>query len=235
MRCSVNATSGSPTPSPRRPAWVSLPAEPGSVDTSLAREPPALPTSAPSGSRTALSLPCRLRLLLPCCSRHPTVRSPYSLARISLPTLLRRIFLPLVPGMPRRSALLPQASPASGKRQSLDPKVSAFLVHPANCSIYSSLSLFGPSPANGGCRVGGGAHLSGLASVRRSNPVCSFPAPGFHKSMLSIEPGKGSMQQDLPVPFRHITSSQAAFSSHSTAISYGAVTRAAGRSSDPVD
>jgi hypothetical protein len=141
------------TPSPRHPASISLPAGPGSVDTSHAREPPALPTSAPSGSRTAHSLPYRPRRLLPGCPRHALVQSAYSLARKSLPTLvstgstrrLRRIFLRLVPGMSRRSALLPQASPASGKRQSLYPKVSAFLVHPANCSSYSSLSLFGPS------------------------------------------------------------------------------------------
>jgi hypothetical protein len=37
------------------------------------------------------------------------------------------------------------------------------------------------------CRVGEGAQYSELASIRRSNPACRFPALGFHKSTLSAQ------------------------------------------------
>jgi catechol 2,3-dioxygenase-like lactoylglutathione lyase family enzyme len=36
------------------------------------------------------------------------------------------------------------------------------------------------------CRVGGGAPDKGLASVRRSNWTCSFPASSFHESPCAV-------------------------------------------------
>src|SRR5271157_2572720 len=99
MRCSVNATSVFPAASPLHPASVSLPALRGLADTSRFQEPPALPTSALSGSPTGLSLPSHLFRLLLYCSLLASAQSAGSPFRTLPPTLPRRIFRCLVPGM----------------------------------------------------------------------------------------------------------------------------------------
>ena len=49
------------------------------------------------------------------------------------------------------------------------------------------------------CRVGGGAPLPGLASVRRSNPACRFPALGFHKGASNLNAAPQPVQCGRPV------------------------------------
>jgi len=137
--------SGCPTALPHPPASVFLPASQGWADTSHFRELRALPTNALSGSRASPSLSCRLFLPLLYCSLLALVRSACSRVKTPLPSPFRRIFHGLVLGTARRSELRPQASPVALVRQSLYPRISAFLVHSSICSLYSSFSLFSPS------------------------------------------------------------------------------------------
>jgi len=78
------------------------------------------------------------------------------------------------------------------------------------------------------CRVGGGAHLSGWPPSPLK-PVCGFPAPAFTKACLALSQGRDQCNK-ITSPISPYNFVLAAFSSHSTAISYGAVTTAAGRS-----
>ena len=140
------ALSVSPTASPLRPASVSLPASRGLADTSRFREPPALPTSALSGSPQVFH-------------RHPVYPrcSPvalYSLQRSPQVLSFKHCFphchvgFSLVSCRGRLGPLLqlPQASPASLAQQSPYPQVSAFLVRPSNCSTVLILLDVRPFP-----------------------------------------------------------------------------------------
>jgi hypothetical protein len=138
MRCSVNATSGCPTALPLRLASVSLPAGLGLADTSHFRVPRALPTNALSGILAGLSRSSRLPLPLPYCSLLALARQTGSLSQTPFPTPFRRIFHRLALGTARHSEPRPQASPVALVHQSPYPRVSAFLVHSASYSLYSS-------------------------------------------------------------------------------------------------
>ena len=130
--------------SPLRPSWVFLPALQGLADTSHFRELRAFPTNALLGSRASPSLSCRPFLPLLYCSLLASARSACSRVKTPLPTPFRRIFHCLVLGMARRSQPRPQASPVALVHQSLYPRISAFLVHSSNCSLYSSFSHLHP-------------------------------------------------------------------------------------------
>ena len=138
--------------------------------------------------------------------------------------ILRWIFFRFTPRTARPSVQIPWASPSSLVHQYLNRGIQSSLLI-LELLVLLILLMFGPSQLPL-VSVGGGAQCSRLASVRRSNPVCSFPALGFHNSMpFSIVPMKVSMILGSRVQTQHTAFPQAVFSSHSNANVCGAVTR----------